>query len=117
MSDLEAHRRQHPRLRLGIEAQFIALDARRSVILQDLSVTGAQLYLPEAVPLSQGVLQWLGFETFGERAWQDGHWCGLQFDEPLPRPILVATRLAAEQYRVSAERALRDSAARFVRGE
>ena len=93
--DRTIHRRAHPRLNLGIEAKFISLDGPETVILQDLSATGAKIQLARDEPLSKGILVWMDYEVFGDILWRDAFLCGISFDRPISNSCLVATRAAA----------------------
>jgi hypothetical protein len=88
-------RRATPRLQLGIGARFDTLDGRQSVRLIDLSQGGAHVILSEANDFSEGVLAWLGFDSYAVVAWQRDDHVGLAFDRPLPLGWLVATRKRA----------------------
>lgn len=88
----ELHRRGYSRLRLQMEAAILTLDGRRPVTLLDLSQSGARMLLDEHYRVDQAVLYWIGFEAFGEVAWQAGRDVGLQFEEPLSAETVIATR-------------------------
>jgi hypothetical protein len=85
-------RRAYARLELGLEAHFDTLDGRQSVRLVDLSQAGAHLVLSDPAPVSEGVLSWLRFDTFGVVVWQNEEHIGLQFDRLVPLPQLIETR-------------------------
>ncbi len=88
------HRRDS-RLRLALPARMVTLGGYSSVLLADLSQSGARVHLGEGEELkpgAQGMLSWLGFEAFGTVVWcRYGH-AGLEFDELLPADILLDTR-------------------------
>ena len=88
-------RRACPRLPLGIGARFDTLDGRQKVRLLDLSQGGAHVILSEPGAISEGVLAWLGFDSYAAVAWQRDNHVGLAFDRPLPLAWLVATRKRA----------------------
>jgi|SRR5688572_31096189 hypothetical protein len=88
-------RRASPRLQLGIGARFDTLDGRQKVRLIDLSQGGAQVILSEPGEVREGVLAWLGFDSYAEVAWQRDDHAGLTFDRPLPISYLVETRMRA----------------------
>lgn len=114
--DSQVHRRQFPRLMLGITAEFIGLEGRQRVMLQDLSATGAKIQLmrPDSGP--RGILRWLDYEVFAEVKWRRSGWCGLIFDPPISNACLVRTRLAAPGL-IAEEKRNRHSHARdFVGG-
>lgn len=114
--DRTNHRREHPRLLLGIEAKVIGLDGPQSVILQDISATGAKVQLARAEPLSKGILSWWNYEVFADVVWRDGYWCGLRFERPISNQCLVATRAAAPDLIHDAERNRNSHAEDFVNG-
>ena len=45
--------------------------------------------------ISGGLLRWLGFEAFGDPAWQIGDELALHFDEPIDAAWLIETRQRA----------------------
>ena len=110
------HRRAHPRLCLGIAAELIGLSGTQRVILQDLSATGAKVQLQSPKAISKGVLRWLNFEVFGDIAWQQDDWCGLNFDRPLSNGCLFDTRAAAPGLLAIARRNRFRHAEDFVKG-
>jgi hypothetical protein len=88
-------RRASPRLPLGIGARFDTLDGRQNVRLIDLSQGGAHLILSQPGEVREGVIAWLGFDSYAAVAWQRGDHVGLEFDRPLPISWLVETRKRA----------------------
>jgi hypothetical protein len=88
-------RRAAPRLQLGIGARFETLDGRQSVRLIDLSQGGAHVILSESDEVREGVLAWLGFDSYAVVAWQRDNHVGLAFDRPLSLSCLVTTRKRA----------------------
>jgi len=88
-------RRACPRLPLGIGARFDTLDGRQNVRLLDLSQGGAHVILSQPGEVTEGVLAWLGFDSYAAVAWQREDHVGLSFDRPLPLAWLVATRKRA----------------------
>lgn len=88
-------RRAAPRLQLGIGARFDTLDGRQNVRLIDLSQGGAHVILSQPGEVSEGVLAWLGFDSYAAAAWQRDDHVGLTFDRPLPLAWLVETRKRA----------------------
>ncbi len=110
------HRRNHPRLRLGIPARLETLDGTRDVRLIDLSQTGAQIDCAWAQAIGQAVLQWLDFETFGETVWRDGELLGVRFDRPLSPSVIFATRQMAPSIVANAHHAASAAAREWVQG-
>lgn len=101
----ELLRRQHARLRLGIPARLETRDGRQAVRLVDLSKTGAQVVLERDARVREGVLTWLGYETFAMTVWQDAENLGLTFDRALSDGCLSATRERAPEIILEAARA------------
>ena len=105
-------RRKKPRLRLGVKAEIITLDGREEVLLQDLSLTGAKFHRNGNRPFDKGLLRWMRYETYGEVVWQRGSWVGIQFDRPISKEVLLATRAATprlvQEARSETERYARD---------
>ena len=91
----QAPDRAFPRLQLGISAQLETLEGRQRVRLMDLSQGGAHVILSAPASIKECVLTWIRFETFALVAWVDGKHVGLEFEKPLPLPVLVETRQRA----------------------
>jgi len=88
------HRRDS-RLRLALPARMVSLQGYASVLLADLSQSGARVHLHEGdvlKPGAQAMLSWLGFEAFGTVVWCRYGFVGMEFDELLPADILLDTR-------------------------
>jgi len=88
-------RRAFLRLHVGIDAYLDTLEGRQKVYLVDLSQSGAHVALSEPREVTEGVLSWLGFDTFAIAAWQRDDEVGLQFDRLLPLHYMVETRQRA----------------------
>lgn len=110
------HRRENARLRLGIEAEFISMDGRQAVLLQDLSATGAKVQFPSSHSFAQGILSWMRYEVFCDVMWIDGEWSGMQFEKPISRSCLLETRAAAPRLVQDAANASHRHAEDFVSG-
>ncbi len=110
--DRTLHRRQNPRLLLGIEAEFICMNGRQPVVLQDISATGAKMEVTQRPPTARGFLRWMDFEVFGDVKWRGGNQCGIIFDRPISNACLVETRRSVPsvlmQQRRDADRHARD---------
>lgn len=86
-------RRENPRLRLNLPAQLTALAGHESVLLENISATGARV--ATGLQLRVGVscmLRVQGLELFGDVAWSRPDRCGLIFEEPLTEQQLLAMR-------------------------
>lgn len=84
-------RRGKARLRLGIPADLLTVHGRAGVTLLDLSESGARLRY-EGERISDGVLEWLGFEAFGSIVRHANGELGLRFDEPVTQDCVLDTR-------------------------
>jgi len=85
-------RRAYPRLHVGIDGSLETLEGRQTARVVDLSPAGAHLVLSQPEAIHEGVLRWLGFDTFGMAVWQEGEDVGLKFDRLLPAHVLDETR-------------------------
>ena len=65
------------------------------VVLVNLSQRGCCVEAAEALGIGSVLLQWEGFEAFGENVWADGGLIGIRFDQPIPYEWVLATREAA----------------------
>lgn len=79
------------------------LSGHLNAVLLDLSLTGAQVHVRRvsltcAPPHIAGevLLQWCGFEAFGNVVWQhkgsEATWAGISFDALLDPALVIATR-------------------------
>lgn len=88
-------RRSLARLRLGVPARLITLYGVQDVLLDDLSLSGAQIRLSDGEQFSSGVLEWLDFDELVDVVWHDGSTYGVKFEKHLPKGCILATRDAA----------------------
>lgn len=114
--DRSLHRRQSPRLSLGVEAEFICIGGRQQVLLQDISATGAKLERLHRQPTANGFLRWMDFEVFGDIQWRGAGRCGIVFDRPLSTACLIQTRSAAPGVLREQQRNANSHARYFVLG-
>lgn len=94
-ADSKVGRRQHPRLRLAIEARLITTWGQYLVRLENLSLTGAHVSRPRTEKFGRCVLKWYEYETWGELVWMRGTYCGIRFDRELPEKLVIQTRSRA----------------------
>ncbi|WP_285713265.1 PilZ domain-containing protein [Erythrobacter oryzae] len=115
---LQVGRRSAPRLRLSLPAQLIAVEKVHTCILLNLSRTGAQVAILEAMREGEGAILRCGMinhfaivtrTEFGLNA--------LQFDEPLTDAIVLETRRYHENFEEREKRALIETARKWVSGE
>jgi hypothetical protein len=91
-------RRRSPRLRLGMPARLITPERSCPIVLENLTVDGAGVTLPEPSEFMVCVLRWMDNHAFADVVWREGFSVGLQFDKPIPAETLEATRLYANQH-------------------
>lgn len=91
----DAGRRSLARLRLGVPARLITLNGVQDVLLDDLSMSGAQISLSVGEQFSSGILEWLDFDELVDVVWHDGPTCGVKFENNLSKGCILATRDAA----------------------
>lgn len=89
------HRRERPRLRLGIPVRIETLHGGFDGRLLDLSETGAKVAMESPSSKGEALLQWLSHEAFGEIVWREDDAIGIRFVEPLSREQIVLTRQLA----------------------
>ena len=65
------------------------------VVLVNLSQRGCCVEAAEPLGTTNVVLQWEGFEAFGENVWADAGLIGIRFEQPIPYEWVLATREAA----------------------
>lgn len=111
-------RRSRSRLRVRLPARLVTRSETLSVVLNDLSLNGAQITVP--IPLRVGceaVIEWARFEAFGEVVWTGGGRCGLAFFDPITQADLLATRELNETAGLPQEKELvRQTARQWVEG-
>ena len=110
-------RRHFERLRLNIPARLTTFDGTFVVVLNNLSRTGAYLTRPRTDPISQGVLEWLGYEVFGDIIWHRLGHCGMQFEAAIDEEWVNRTRALSSNLIRREERALRSAAREWVSGD
>jgi hypothetical protein len=74
---------------------LITLNGVQDVLLDDLSLSGAQITLSQSEQFSSGILEWLDFDELVDVVWHDGSTYGLKFEKRLPKGCILATRDAA----------------------
>jgi len=111
-------RRAAPRLRISLPAQLIAVEKAHTCILLNVSRTGAQVAILEAMREGEGAILRCGMinhfaivtrSEFGLNA--------LVFDEPLTDAIVLETRRYHENFEERERRALIATARKWATGE
>jgi hypothetical protein len=85
-------RREHPRLRLAIDARLITTGGEYPVRLDNLSQSGAHISRPRVDSFERCVLKWLDYEAWGTMVWARSGYCGVRFEPPLPDGWVLDTR-------------------------
>lgn len=86
-------RRRRSRLRVRLQARLVTRTETRSIILTDLSLSGAQIMTDQPLRLGcEVVLEWGSYEAFGEVVWTGGNRCGVSFFDAISPAVVVATR-------------------------
>jgi hypothetical protein len=115
---LQAGRRAAPRLRLSLPAQLIAVEKAHTCILLNLSRTGAQVAILDAMRVGEGAILRCGMinhfaivtrSEFGLNAFE--------FDEPLTDAIVLETRRYHENFEERERRALLETARKWATGD
>src|SRR6476646_6214583 len=96
MAESRIGRREHPRLRLAIDARLITTWGDYRVRLDNLSQAGAHISRPKDELFARCVLKWLQFEAWGSLVWRRGGYCGIRFDKPIPSQWIDASRAEAK---------------------
>ena len=118
VAHLQSGRRAAPRLRLSLPAQLIAVEKAHTCILFNLSRTGAQVAILDAMRVGEGAILRCGLidhftlvtrSEFGLNA--------LVFDEPLTDAIVLETRRYYENFEEREKRALLETARKWATGE
>jgi hypothetical protein len=111
-------RRAAPRLRLSLPGQLIAVDRAHTCILLNLSRTGAQVAILEAMREGEGAILRCGvIDHFAIVTRSEFGLNALAFDEPLTDAIVLEIRRYHENFEERERRALIEMARRWVTGD
>ncbi|KPP88589.1 PilZ domain-containing protein [Erythrobacter sp. HL-111] len=111
-------RRAAPRLRVSLPAQLISIEGNQPCVLMNLSRTGAQVALIDAVRRGEGaVLRCASLEVFGEVIRSEFGLNALRFEEALSDDQVLAIRHYYETFEDRERRALIDTARKWVTGD
>lgn len=111
-------RRAAPRLRLSLPAQLIAVEKAHTCILLNLSRTGAQVAILEAMREGEGAILRCGVvNQFALVTRSEFGLNALVFDEPLTDAIVLETRRYHENFEERERRALIETARKWATGE
>lgn len=112
-------RRRRSRLRVRLPARLVTRTETRSAVLEDLSLHGARVATSSQLkPGCEAVLEWGGFEAFGEIVWCAGGRCGLSFFDIITPQMLLATRDLDDAAHLPQDKELaRQNARQWVEGK
>ena len=88
-------KRNESRLQTYLHARLIGRFGESRVVLRNLSQRGCCLEAMEPEGGKSIILQWEGFEAFGEVVWSHNGLVGIRFERALPYAWVIATRDAA----------------------
>ncbi len=111
-------RRAAPRLRLSLPAQLIAVEKAHTCILLNLSRSGAQVAILDAMREGEGAILRCGvINHFAIITRSEFGLNALSFDEPLTDEIVLETRRYYENFEERERRALIATARKWATGE
>lgn len=111
-------RRAAPRLRLSLPAQLIAVEKAHTCILLNLSRSGAQVAILDAMREGEGAILRCGvINHFAIITRSEFGLNALSFDEPLSDAIVLETRRYHENFEERERRALIETARKWATGE
>ncbi|MFM7348102.1 MAG: PilZ domain-containing protein [Erythrobacter sp.] len=115
---LQAGRRSAPRLRLSLPARLIAVEKAHTCILLNLSRTGAQVAILDAMREGEGALLRCGvINAFAIVTRSEFGLNALMFDEPLTDEEVLETRRYHENFEEREKRALIETARKWATGD
>lgn len=90
---LTGGRRGRSRLHVRLPARLSTVTETVRVVLNDLSLTGAQLLVGHELRVgTEALLEWNKFDAFGEVVWSDGNRAGMRFETMLDPETVLSTR-------------------------
>lgn len=114
----QAGRRAAPRLRLSLPAKLIAVEKAHTCILLNLSRTGAQVAILDAMREGEGAILRCGMiDHFAIITRSEFGLNALEFDEPLSDEIVLETRRYHENFEERERRALIETARKWATGD
>jgi hypothetical protein len=115
--NLQAGRRSAPRLRLSLPAKLIAVEKAHTCILLNLSRTGAQVAILDAMRVGEGAILRCGLiDHFAIVTRSEFGLNALEFDEPLTDAVVLETRRYHENFEERERRALIETARKWATG-
>jgi hypothetical protein len=118
MSAVPVGRRSAPRLRLSLPGQLVAVEKVHTCILLNLSRTGAQVAILDAMRVGEGaILRCDVINHFAIVTRSEFGLNALEFDEPLTDDIVLEIRRYHETFEEREKRALIETARKWVTGD
>jgi hypothetical protein len=115
---IQVGRRTAPRLRLSLPGQLVAIDRVQTCILLNLSRTGAQVAVLEAMREGEGAILRCGvIDHFAIVTRSEFGLNAIAFEEPLPNAVVLDIRQYHENFEERERRALIETARRWVTGD
>lgn len=76
--------RRMPREPVMLAGSALSITRSRSIVVRDISATGAALGGRDLPPAGDDVMMVVGtFDSLGRVVWRSGDHCGISFDEPI----------------------------------
>jgi hypothetical protein len=114
----QAGRRSAPRLRLSLPAKLIAIEQAHTCIVLNLSRTGAQIAILDALREGEGAILQCGvIDHFAIVSRSEFGLNAIVFDEPLSDAVVLETRRHHEHFEERERRALLETARRWATGD
>lgn len=89
-------RRQFTREQVMLAGSALAVTRSRSIVVQDISESGAALAGRDLPPAGDDVLMVVGpFDAMARVIWQTADQCGIRFDEPIEPDLLAQMKRQA----------------------
>lgn len=111
-------RRTAPRLRISLPAQLIAIEKAHTCILLNLSRSGAQVAILDAMREGEGAILRCGvINHFAIITRSEFGLNALSFEEPLSDAVVLETRRFHENFEERERRALIETARKWATGE
>lgn len=111
-------RRSAPRLRLSLPAQLIAVERAHTCILLNLSRSGAQVAILDAMREGEGAILRCGvIDHFAIVTRSEFGLNAVEFDEPLTDDVVLEIRRYYENFEERERRALIETARKWVTGD
>ncbi|QIQ85505.1 PilZ domain-containing protein [Erythrobacter sp.] len=111
-------RRSAPRLRVSLPARLISIEGNQPCVLMNLSRSGAQVAVLEAIRVGEGaVLRCGSLEVFGDVIRSDFGLNAIRFEEEISDAQVLDIRHYYETFEDRERRSLIDTARKWVTGD